>query len=164
MRALLVLVMFAVAMPASADQPRPVAQKKQKTKAKPRVVKPSPAKLPPPPIVEPTAPNELSPEDSAIVMRFFNHMIDLVVAAKGDCGQIASSLNLLLDQNRELLRKMAAANAAGKQLPKAMTDKMTKRAMELMPLVTKCGDDPDVQDVLARLQNENKKPEPPQIN
>ena len=96
------------------------------------------------PLPEPAAPKEMSREDGQIVLSFFNHFIDMVKLAKGDCGGVATAMNIVIDRNGELLRMITEAQDKGIAFPKFVNDALTKRTTELIPLFTHCGDDPDV--------------------
>jgi hypothetical protein len=107
------------------------------------------------------ATTQMSAKDAAIVMRFFDHFIDVMKGAM-DCQAVAGRINLVIDRNRELVRLIAEASAQGRQMPKPMQDKMTLRmTKELMPVVEPCMSDPDVVAAFGRFLT----PRPqPQIN
>lgn len=130
-------------------------------KRKPPIAKKQPTR--PPRDSMPLPKPQLSDQDAEIALQFFNFVIDVVVASKGDCSTVAGSINMLFDQNRELIRKMREAQLAGMEVPKSVTDKMTRRVNDVMPIMTKCMNDPEVTAALARLDDPNAK-KPPAID
>ncbi|MBA3539583.1 MAG: hypothetical protein H0T79_08125 [Deltaproteobacteria bacterium] len=105
------------------------------------------------PPAKPTAKpaDEISAADAEKFIVFFNKFIDAIVLNKDNCPKMASSLNTVIDTNKDLIAKANDAKAAGKKLPKALEEKMMARVKEMMPAMQKCGTDKDVQAAIQRM-------------
>ncbi len=101
---------------------------------------------------------EISQEDADKFLAFFNKFVDAIVQNKDNCPKMATSLNGVIDSNKDLIAKANEAKASGKKLPKALEEKMMARVKEMMPAMQKCGADKDVQ---AAIQRMDKKADAP---
>jgi hypothetical protein len=99
---------------------------------------------------------EISQADGEKLLAFFGKFVDAIVQNKDNCGKMAKDVNGVVDANPDAVKLANEAKAAGKQLPKALEEKMMARVKELMPAMQKCGNDKDVKAAVARLE---KKPE-----
>ncbi|HEU0033629.1 MAG TPA: hypothetical protein VFQ53_23540 [Kofleriaceae bacterium] len=99
----------------------------------------------------PAKKDEVSQADAEKFMTFFNKFVDAVVQNKDNCPKMASSLNTLIDQNKDIIKMANDYKAAKKKLPKDVEDKMMARVKEMMPAMQKCGADKDVQAAISRM-------------
>ena len=107
---------------------------------------------------------EVAPQEVEKFLAFFNKFVDTVVAAKEDCAKLTKDVNVLIDANGDMLKKIQEAKAANKDLPQAAKDKMMSRVKEMMPAMQKCQADPGFQAAMKRMESGGKKdttPPPP---
>jgi hypothetical protein len=103
---------------------------------------------------------EISQADGEKLLAFFGKFVDAIVQNKENCGNMAKAVNGVVDANADAVKLASEAKAAGKQLPKALEEKMMARVKELMPAMQKCGNDKDVKAAVARLDKKSDaKPE-----
>ena len=142
---------------ASADTPAPTpAPKKAPTEKTP--TEKAPTKAPD------SKKAEVAAQDVEKFLAFFNKFVDVVVAAKEDCAKLTKDVNVLIDANGDMLKKIQEAKAANKDLPQAAKDKMMSRVKEMMPAMQKCQADPGFQAAMKRMESGGKKdttPPPP---
>jgi len=100
--------------------------------------------------------DEISQADGEKLLAFFGKFVDAIVQNKENCQKMATAVNGVVDGNADAVKLANDAKASGKQLPKALEEKMMARVKELMPAMQKCGSDKDVKAAVARLE---KKPE-----
>ncbi|MBS1120672.1 MAG: hypothetical protein H6Q90_2900 [Deltaproteobacteria bacterium] len=98
---------------------------------------------------------EISAADADKFLAFFNKFVDAIVQNKDNCPKMASSLNGVIDGNKDLIQKANDAKASGKKLPKALEEKMMARVKEMMPAMQKCGADKDVQAAIQRMDKKD---------
>jgi hypothetical protein len=94
---------------------------------------------------------EVAPPDVEKFLAFFNKFVDTVVAAKEDCAKLTKDINVLIDANGDMLKKIQEAKAANKDLPQAAKDKMMGRVKEMMPAMQKCQADAGFQAAMKRM-------------
>lgn len=95
---------------------------------------------------------ELPAKDTEEFLAFFNKFVDTVVAAKEDCAKMTKDVNALIDANQPMIKKIQEAKAANKDLPQSAKDKMMGRVKEMMPAMQKCGQDPNFQAAMKRME------------
>lgn len=110
-----------------------------------------PAPAPPKPA------DEVSAADIQPFIAFIDKLVEVVVADKDSCPKMAADVNKLIDDNAELMKKAAAAKAAGKQMPKDAKDHMVASMGKMAPGMQKCGTDKDVQKAFGRMDMSKKK-------
>jgi hypothetical protein len=120
--------------------------KETKEKDKPKAPPATPAK------------QEVSAAEAEKFLVFFNKVVDAMVANKDDCAKLTTSVNGLIDQNVDLVKKMQEAKAANKDLPLDAKQKMLGRIKEMTPALQKCGQDPGFTAAMQRVNNKSAPP------
>ena len=94
---------------------------------------------------------EISQADADKYLAFFTKLTDAIVQNKDNCARMAAQMNSVIDANQEIIKKVAAEQSAGKQLPKKLEEKMAARTREMIPAMNKCGADTEVRAALKRI-------------
>jgi hypothetical protein len=101
--------------------------------------------------------DEISQADGEKLLAFFGKFVDSIVQNKDNCPKMAKDVNAVIDANPEAVKLASDSKASGKQLPKALEEKMMARVKELVPAMQKCGNDKDVKAAVAKLDKKDDK-------
>ena len=107
------------------------------------------------PADKPAAPKTaLTEAEAQRFYAFFDKLVSVVVTNKDDCVKMAAGVNAHIDASQALLKDASDAKAAGKELPQAVKDKISKKSTdELLPAMkAKCASDKAVGDAFMRLK------------
>jgi hypothetical protein len=91
---------------------------------------------------------------SALVQKmiaFIDAFSDKVASDKGACPKMATDINAMIDDNKDLLVQAKAARQSGKPMPADMQDHFTKGMQKMMPAYMGCKDDQGVKTAFQRL-------------
>jgi hypothetical protein len=90
-------------------------------------------------------------------VKFFDALVDIVVAAKDDCDKAAVGINAHADANKEVIAAAIEAKAAGKKLPQSIVDHLTAGLQKMTPTLKKCISNAKFKTALDRVRpNEGK--------
>lgn len=110
-------------------------------------------KAPAPAPKAPPAKTADAPADADVqkFLTFFDKIVDAVVADKDDCTKMATDVNKLIDDNKDLLEKAKEHQAKGEKLPDEAKNHMMESSKKLFGAMQKCGNDKGVQAAFQRL-------------
>ena len=85
-------------------------------------------------------------------LAFFDKVADAAVADKSDCSKMATDINKLIDDNKDVIDAAKQAQASGKMLPTDARNHMMATGKRMAAAVAeKCKDDKGVTAAMARL-------------
>jgi hypothetical protein len=113
----------------------------------------APEPKPAAPAPAPKADSTPAPGDVAKFLKFFDTLVDTVVGDKDTCPKMATDINALIDDNKEMLAMAKQAKAAGKTLPQDAQDHMKASVKRMLPAMQTCGRDPKVQAAFQRFDS-----------
>jgi peptidyl-prolyl cis-trans isomerase A (cyclophilin A) len=96
---------------------------------------------------------EVSAADTAKLVGFFEKLMPAMVQNKDDCAKMAASIDSLVTANAPMLKSVMKQLAAGKDLPKAAEEKLTKLMTKDAASLAKCAGNAAVNNAMKRIEN-----------
>ncbi len=99
------------------------------------------------------APTELSAADTAKLLDFFDKLVPAMIANKGDCAKMASTIDTLITANATMLKGVMKQLGEGKGVPKDAEAKLTKLMTKDPEALAKCAGNKAVNNAMKRIEN-----------
>lgn len=105
---------------------------------------------------------EMSSNEVAKWLGFFDQLVGAVVANQESCEKMANEVSRVIDSNHESLTIARTARLQHKKLPESAQQHMLDGVRRMGPGIEKCGDNEHVRAAFAKLDvNDEQSPPPP---
>jgi hypothetical protein len=101
--------------------------------------------------------NQMSPNDVARFLAFFDNLVDVVVRDAQSCDKMAFDVSALLDANQANLAIARAAHAAHKRMPEVAQYHMLDGVRRMSRGIESCADNARVKSAFAKLDDDHAK-------
>jgi hypothetical protein len=97
------------------------------------------------------AKNEVSAADAQKFTAFFDKLVEVALADKGNCDKLATDVSALVSSNTELFKAAQEAKKNHRKLPKATQAHMIEGFKKMSPVLLECKDNPKVKAAFEQL-------------